>query len=355
MTRKLSIGYVPYSKDLSHPGDRRRIGILRESLVHELEINSPLDGELLVLSSAANLNSWIRKTNKPVVLDIVDGYLGENPGFVKDALRNLVRSINGSSNFSAITYSRALKKACSNASAVIVASPEQAEYVRPLNKNVFVVLDDHSELDRARILREKTSMKVTQDKYIFWEGFGYTLRHFKILNSELDNFMHQNKYKMVILTNTSFARWGGYIGKIESSKLVKKWFPLSYANIEIVPWTIENVIQKASKSDFAIIPVDTRDKFANLKPENKLLSMWHLGLPTLFSDTMAYKRIANAVGISSMCIAQEGWENAFRNLDFSQVRESTPKVIHYIEGTHTKDVLVEKWQQIIEAVLAKDA
>jgi hypothetical protein len=355
MIQKLSIGYVPYSKDLSHPGDRRRIGILKDSLVHKLEIDSPLDGDLLVLSGAANLNYWIRKTNKPIVLDIVDGYLGERPGFVKDALRNLVRSINGSSNFSAITYSRALKKACSNASAVIVASSEQAEFVRPLNKSVFVVLDDHSELDQARSLKNKNSMKVNQGKYIFWEGFGYTLRHFKILHSELDNFMYQNKYKMVILTNTSFARWGGYIGKVETSKLFKKWFPLSYANIEIVPWTIENVIHKASQCDFAIIPVDTRDKFANLKPENKLLSMWHLGLPTLFSDTRAYKRIANSIGISSMCIEQEGWKTAFRNLDLTRVRESTPKMIHYIETTHTKDILVEKWQQVIEAVLAKDA
>jgi hypothetical protein len=83
--------------------------------------------------------------------------------------------------------------------------------------------------------------------------------------------------------------------------------------------------------------------------------MWHLGLPTLFSDTRAYKRIANAIGISSMCIEQEGWITAFRNLDLTRVRESTPKMIHYIETTHTKDILVEKWQQVIEAVLAKDA
>jgi hypothetical protein len=55
-----------------------------------------------------------------------------------DALRNLVRASNRSSNFSALTYSRALKRACTDASAVIVASPEQAEQILKFNKNVFV-------------------------------------------------------------------------------------------------------------------------------------------------------------------------------------------------------------------------
>ena len=355
MTRKLSIGYVPYSKDLSHPGDRRRIGILKDSLVNKLEINSPLDGELLVLSGAANLNYWIRKTNKPVVLDIVDGYLGENPGFVKDALRNLVRSINGSSNFSAITYSRALKKACSNASAVIVASPEQAEYVRPLNKNVFVVLDDHSELDQARILREKTSMNVTQDKYIFWEGFGYTVKHFRFLAPSLDKFMSRSGYKLLILTNPNFARWGGYLGKINAEKMIKKWFPKSKSQIEVIQWSIEDVIRCAALSDFAIIPVDTNDKFANLKPENKLISMWHLGLPTLFSNTFAYKRVADEVKISEFCVASSNWQSVFDNLKIESLDNSLDKSESYINKTHTRDILVEKWQKVFEAVLAKDA
>ena len=42
----------------------------------------------------------------------------------------------------------------------------------------------------------------------------------------------------------------------------------------------------------SIIPIDSVDKFATLKSENKLLSMWSLGLPVLFSCIPSYSRVA---------------------------------------------------------------
>jgi hypothetical protein len=354
MSQKLTIGYVPYSKDLSHPGDRRRVGIINDSLTFNLEVGSPLNCELLVLSGASNLNYWIKRTNKPVILDIVDGYLGERPSLLQDALRNLVRASNKSSNFSALTYSRALKRACTDASAVIVASPEQAEQVLQFNKNVFVILDDHSELDFSQKLRAESVSQASEEKCIFWEGFGYTIKHFKIIAPYLDKFLLENKFKLVLLTNITFPRWGSYIGTIDTSRVIKRLFPLSYKKIEIIPWTLNKVIEKASQSNFAIIPVDTTDKFADLKPENKLMSMWHLGLPTLFSNTKAYQRVADEVGISSMCIKQDDWEIALRNLELAEIRDSMPKAINYINEYHTRKILLEKWEKVFETVLANN-
>ena len=355
MSDKLKIGYVPYSLDLSHPGDRRRIGTWSKTRRNDLQLDDPTESDLLVLSAAANFDFWLKKSKQPVILDLVDGYLGEDPWFPRDLGRNLVRSFKGKSNYSALTFTRALENACRKADAVIVASPEQAKDVLPFNSCVYVILDDHSELDAARQQRKVGKPEDPSPKYIFWEGFGYTIKHFRFVAPSLDEFMSRSGYKLLILTNPNFARWGGYLGKINAEKMIKKWFPKSKSQIEVIQWSIEDVIRCAALSDFAIIPVDTNDKFANLKPENKLLSMWHLGLPTLFSNTFAYKRVADEVEISEFCVASSNWQNIFDNLKIESLNNSLDKSESYINKTHTRDILVEKWQKVFEVVLAKDA
>jgi len=351
MHRRISIGYVPYSKNLNHPGDRRRIGILLNSSRYQLNIESPLKSEILILSGAANFNYWIKRTNNPIILDLVDGYLGETPSLCKDSLRNFIRSVNGTSNYGAITYSRALKKACIMASAIIVASQEQADLVKTFNKKVFVILDDHSELDAAKELRKYNFEKDNPKKFIFWEGFGYTLKHFKFISKNLDKFLVENDYYLQILTTPTFAKWGGYIGRVNSEKFISKWFHNSKDRIKIVPWTLENVIWNASISEFALIPIDTRDRFADLKPENKLLSMWHMGIPTLFSDSRAYKRVANETGVQRFCISKDGWSEALRDFSLMEITESMIRVSKFIENSHTKEILINQWESVLDQVL----
>ena len=348
MSANLRIGYVPYSTNLQHPGDRRRILIWAEANNLKLETRHPLDSDLLILSNGANFNYWIKRTSKPVILDLVDGYLGEKPNWARDFVRNIVRSINGKSNFLDITYTRALKKACKMSKAVIVATPEQRVNVLPFNKNVYVILDDHSEL-LQKVKRETSTTK----QEIFWEGFGYTLKHFKTISRELDDYLSKNQYVLNLLTTESFARWGGYLGRIETSKLVKKWFPNSFEKIKIVPWTLENVKSYANKSEFAIVPIDTKDRFANLKPENKLLGLWTLGLPVLFSNTPAYKRVALRSGLDSACLANDDWAFALENHESLLSEKSSQLANKYLSNFHSKEVLIEKWDKAIKEVLAK--
>jgi len=354
MIDDFKIGYVPYSPDLSHPGDRRRIGTWSESKGFKLQLDSPTESDLLVLSASANLNYWIRRSKQPVILDLVDGYLGEHPGLFKNFGRNLIRSFNGQSNYSSITFTRALKKACTDADAVIVASPEQAQQVHPYNSKVYIILDDHSELDRARFKRKSNINSEDVKRYIFWEGFGYTIKHFKFVAPYLDKFMAESGYKLLILTNPIFARWGGYLGRVNAEKLIKNWFPLSADQIEIIPWSVEEVIRRACISDFAIIPVDTMDKFANLKPENKLISMWHLGLPTIFSSTQAYKRVSDDIGLSELCLDQNEWGKFLSNVNVASFSRTLIKTEKYIDEAHTREILVEKWQSVFESVMASN-
>ena len=83
--------------------------------------------------------------------------------------------------------------------------------------------------------------------------------------------------------------------------------------------------------------------------------MWHLGLPTLFSNTLAYKRVAGEIGVAKFCIDSSNWKSILENLEVNSLNNSLNIAENYIDKTHTRDILVEKWQTVFETVLDKNA
>jgi hypothetical protein len=339
------VGYVPYSGDLSHPGDRRRLNSWATNKGIELNTKSPLDSDILVLSNNANFNYWLKRSNIPTVIDLVDGYLGETPNLSRDILRNIVRSLKGKSQFRSITYTKALKEACRRANAVIVASEEQRIDVLKLNSNVFVIPDNLSELNAD--LNQTIPNTKEKENIIFWEGYGFTLKHLAQVNLELDAFLVDKDFQLVLVTNLKFARWGGYIGEIDTAKLVKKMFPASCSRVVIVPWTLNNLLEFASKSKFAIIPINDGDKFAYLKPENKLISMWRLGLPTLFSPIPSYTRASVAANLSEYCVNLNNWLERLNWAANSNDDEFREKSFREINTNYSEQVILNKWSEVI--------
>lgn len=352
MNSMRKIGYVPYSKDMNHPGDRRRIASWNRSPNYILETENPLDSEILLLSNGANFGKWIRCASQPVVIDLVDGYLGENPNFLQDFLRNLVRSLAGTSSLKWITYTRHLKWACENSYCIVVASEEQRDLVLPFNPRVHVILDNHSELLPTSQISTNIEVYsiVPKQKYIFWEGFGYTLKHFRHISKELDTTLKQNGWKMYLLTVETFPRWGGYIGKVSTRKLVKKLFPLSNDSIEIIPWSISNLMTYSHRSAFSIIPLDPVDKFGMLKSENKLLSNWVLGIRTLFSASPAYSRVARKAEVTQDCVFVNEWAEKLQLLIDKNNFELQDSVSKYLEINHTMEVLNANWTSVFKEV-----
>ena len=349
MSDKLSIGYVPHSKDLSHPGDRRRLASWAKYNDVKLVLDNPLRADLLILSNNANFNYWIKKAKIPVILDLVDGYLGEEPTFLKDFLRNLMRAFKGKSNFGAVTYTRALKKACRNA--IVVASPEQSFHIKPFNKNIFTILDDHSELrcipDGINLVKKMNCER--HERHLFWEGFGYTIKHFNEIGAELDVFLRDNNIGLYILSTSSFPRWGGYIGKVNTKKLLKTYFPNSFENLHFQNWSIENLIYCARESNLGIIPINIKDKFANLKSENKALSMWTLGLPIVASSTPAYKRLADEANIVVTCDETQKFLELLQEKLFNEeiLSSEKSKISDYLDNYHNSRILSASWTNVI--------
>jgi len=305
-----------------------------------------------VLSNAANFSYWLKRAKQPVILDLVDGYLGENPSILKDVARNFIRSLQGLSSLRWITYTRHLRYACKVSQTVIVASPEQRELVLKLNDNVHVILDDHSEIDSV-VASATQKVSTEPESFIFWEGFGFTLKHFKFMASDLDRFLKEFNWGMNLVTVEEFPRWGGYIGRVQTRDVVQDLFPESWNSIRIIPWSLENLALNACNSRLAIIPISPKDQFANLKSENKLLSMWHLRMPTLTSPSPAYKRVLSTAGKPEACVEEGDWYERLSSLANSLVHrtELASSGTKYVLAHHTHHQLVKKWDEIISLTL----
>lgn len=350
----VSVGYVPYTNELSHPADRRRLASWATERNVRLNLSNPLESDVIVLSNAANFGHWITRTNKPVYIDLVDGYLGENPSFIKDFLRNTLRSFQGLSNLRWITYSRHLRFAIRNSHGVIVPSIEQRDLLSNINQNVFVIPDDHSELGSDKSNSDLINEELTSNNYLFWEGYGYTLKHFETISAQLDEFLENNNFRMFLVTVEGFKRWGGKVGDINTRAYIDRLFPISKQRIEIVPWSIENLKRCAELSRLGIIPINEKDSFAAYKSENKLLSMWKLGLPVLYSKIPSYERVAKSAGQAEACLNSGEWIDALTNVtkDLDQLAKLKRTGSEYVYQYNRHETLVGKWDAVISQTLA---
>jgi hypothetical protein len=358
-TSQLSIGYVPYSLNLSHPADRRRLGAWSQHSDISLNTVNPEKSDVMVLSNAANFGKWIGKSEGKIVVDLVDGYIAEKPNFAKDFLRNCLRTLNGTSSLRWVTYTRHLKYACSRADAVVVASEEQLQSVFHLNKKILVIPDIHLEIDsQIREMHKKNEQLSIgeQNNALLWEGFGYTLKNLKSIAKTLDQFLYETNSKLFLVTDTFFPRWGGFLGRIVTRDLVASWFPKSSSLIEIIPWSLDNLVKCANQSKFAVIPIDLTDSFALMKSENKLLSMWRLGLVTLFSSTPAYSRVAIKAGLTELCLLDNQWEEKLKlalsdGIDFEHLRFLASR---FLEEEYSSASLLSTWDDLLKGITLGD-
>jgi hypothetical protein len=351
--RRIKIGYVPYSQDLQHPGDRRRLKIVSELEGVDIEINDLENLDVLVLSNSSNFSKYLKKVDCPVILDLVDAYLAERPSFFRDFGRNILRTLNGTSSLRFLRYTSHLKYACKNADAVIVATIEQSQLIEDLNINVHIIIDDQSEMFSERVVMRKNSLP-DEKFYLFWEGLGYTLKHFKTVSNEIEEFLISNNFYLKLLTNQKFHRWGGFLGTSHTEDIVRKLFPRAWEKIEILPWSVEGTKNAARSSMLGIIPLTKSDKFAMFKPENKLISMWAMGIPVLCSPSAAYSRVAQEINTPTM-LCEGNWLESLRlttsNADLRN--NMIERGIDYYNRYCTLDILRNKWLEAIDSVLTE--
>jgi len=345
--------YDAYSADLTQISDRRRSGLWINLPDFEVvgDDGAPIDVQVITPFTDPFLISRL-KPGVLTVLDIVDGYLIEDAPFIKDYLRYFLRSSKREALKKPKRFSKSLREVCSKVDLIVVASNEQARIAGLYNPHVTVIRDSHDELGKP--LNIKLFNK-TQGFNIFWEGLGFTIFHFEEVVKELGEFLIETNSTLNLVTNETFPRYAAKFGKIKAIKLIQKIFGPAAKNVHIHAWSQEKVREIARKCDFGVIPILENDKFGRLKPENKLLIYWRLGLQTLFSDTPSYVRLADEVGVSEYSVESGKWKEKLTEISRAPgcLNENMLNIPDYLLRFHSEELVLDQWKRALNSLKAQ--
>lgn len=342
--------YDSYSADLTQIADRRRIGLWVHKQDFEVFDSSgnPINIQIIQPFTDPFFIKRIDAQTR-IVLDMVDGYLIDTPSLPLDYARYFLRSSKIPALIHPKRFSKSLQKICTLVDMVVVASDEQAELVRPFNKNIRIIRDSHDELGQPLPIKE---LSKNSNLDIFWEGLGFTLIHFDDVATDLGKFLLSTNSTLHLVTNETFPRFAGKFGRIDARRKIKDMFGPAASRIVVHPWSERTVSEIAAKCDFGIIPINHLNRFAQLKPENKLLIYWRLGLQTLFSDTPSYVRLAEEVGVPEYSVKSGEWATKLEEILEARgyLSRNMPKAQEYLLRFHSENVILGQWKEALNSL-----
>jgi hypothetical protein len=349
--RKLNIGYWPLSPTLKSAGDRRRIIFWANARGHSIvtDLNQPVD--VIVASENSDFNSlFFSKKKVPVIFDLVDAYLSPLnlfDDFARGFAKHVSRQISGGIK----PFSHHVSDFCHNASAVICSSIEQEAQIKRYNHNTHVILDSHDEIPFVNQTGHKTPN--TSHHRILWEGQPATIGGIKQVSSTLAEISKTTSLAFDIVTDEKYFQFLNKFLERRTYSLLKKNLGGIVNLSKITPWSPENLARCARASSLAIIPIDLSVPMQRLKPENRLLIMWRLGLPCLTSPSPAYLRVSDEAGVSATCNTPKEWlESSQRILNdpfFASSQISAGQ--NYLREKHNRSILLKKWDMAFDSVV----
>jgi len=349
--KKLKIGYWPLSNGLNSPGDRRRLVFWANSRGHEIITDTERKVDVIVATENADFNSiYFKEARVPVVFDLVDAYLSPLNA-ANDFLRGIAKSVSGQISGGIKPFSEHVKEFCISSSVVICSSIEQERIISPFNRNTHIILDSHEEIPflNPRDLRTADS----KEKIILWEGQPATIRGVRAISPTLDKITKTHTLRFEFVTDEYYYKFLGKYIKQSTAVTLKKDLNEIEARVNITPWSIDNLVKSAEKSAIAMIPINLTVPMQELKPENRLLIMWRLGLPCLTSASPAYSRVMSKAGTTGTCNVDEDWKTNFEKLlnDRSFAFEEVERGQIYLRENHTSSILLNKWDEAIASAV----
>jgi hypothetical protein len=349
--RKLKVGYWPLSADLSAPGDRRRVAFWAAARGHEIVLDISKNVDVIIASEKSDFNSALfSRARAPVIFDLIDAYmcpLNE----VEDFGRGLAKKITSQISGPIKPFSGHVKDFCTRVTAVVCSSQEQEEIIGGYNQNTHVILDSHEEFPLIEFSRRERT-KLSESR-IFWEGQPATIRGVKQISPILSRLEVTNPLAIDFVTDPKYFQFLGRYLQRDTKRLIQGDLNEFNNKVSFINWSVENVCNSALRSDIAMIPIDLSVPMQRLKPENRLLIMWRLGLPCLTSASPAYIRVSDKANVTSACVHSTDWLENFRRLieDRHFASEEVLRGQSYIRENHNREVLLKKWDSVVEAAL----
>ena len=349
--RKLKIGYWPLSPTFTSAGDRRRLVFWAQARGHTIVTDLSQGVDVIVASENADFNSpHFARKKVPIILDLVDAYLSPLNSF-DDLARGLAKRITGHMSGGVKPFSHHVRDFCINSSAVICSSSEQEEIIERYNNNTHVILDSHDEIPLIDPPNPRTSKS---DKHrILWEGQPATIGGVKIISSALLELSKTTALGLDFVTDERYFQFLNKFIERDTFNLLEKDLSQLIDLINVISWSTENLVERAKASSIAMIPIDLSVPMQRLKPENRLLIMWRLGLPCLTSPSPAYVRVARQAGVTAVCNTLEEWFVNFNRL-LSDPDYAFGEIVagqNYLRENHNQAILLKKWDLAFESVM----
>jgi len=349
--RKLKVGYWPLSQSLNSAGDRRRLKYWADARGHSVVTNLSQKVDILVASENSDFNSpYFEKNNAPIVFDLIDAYLSPL-NFHDDLLRGVAKKIVGQISGGIKPFSHHIKDFCLKSNAVICSSIEQQEIISKYCANTHVILDSHDEIPLIHPAKPRI---ILPDRYrILWEGQPATIGGLKLISSALAQLSESKPLSLHLVTDETYFKFLNRYFKGNTHVLLKRDLSQIIEFVNITPWTSKNLTDTARSCTAGVLPTDLSVPMQRLKPENRLLIMWRLGLPCLTSPSPAYVRVATAAGVDVICNSQDDWlakiDELIQNPTYAC--EQVLRGQEYILERHSRDILLDKWDQVVDSVL----
>jgi hypothetical protein len=348
--RKLKIGYWPLTPSLKTPGDRRRLLFWANARGHSIITNLEQKVDVIVASVNSDFNSsYFKEKDVPIIFDLVDAYLSPLSS-LDDLARGFAKKVSGQISGSIKPFSHHVKDFCANSSAVICSSIEQEEVIKGYNMNTHVILDSHEEI--PFITRQKSEISSQKKHRILWEGQPATIRGVKIVSSTLEELVKTYPLSLDFVTDEAYFQFLNSYFERKTFGLLEKDLKSVIKCVNIVPWTLENLVYRAKLSDLAMIPIDLSIPMQRLKPENRLLIMWRLGLPCVTSPSPAYMRVSKKAGVAAVSNTRAEWFENFSRL-MNDPKFAIDEILagqNYLRENHNESVILKKWDTAFESV-----
>jgi hypothetical protein len=343
----MRIGYVPYSRELTQPGDRRRFPYYAERRGLEYELAEPdQDYDVVVITPRTDLITWslYRPGTSKVVFDIVDSYLDIPRTNPKALLRGFAKFAAGESRNPFVTYRGALERILTRADAATCATPEQAAAIKPLCANVHPILDFQTRMVTA----VKENYSAASPFALVWEGLGENVRWFSEIAEPLRSVAARHPLVLHLVTAPRFKQISQRFWTRDTAKIAASFFD----HVEIHQWSEDGVAEVATGCDLALIPLPLDRPLERGKPESKLVSFWRMGMPVVTSSTPAYVRTMNAAGQTLHCTTQADWTDMLSRLveDEALRREAGTSGRAFAEHEYGEERLLAAWDGVFNSL-----
>lgn len=350
--RKLKVGYWPLSPTLQSAGDRRRLLFWAKARGHSIVTDLDQTVDVMVASENSDFNSpYFRKKKVPIIFDLIDAYLTPLNHY-DDLARGFAKLVSGQIRGRIKPFTHHVRDFCLNSNAIICSSPEQETIIKGYNSNTHVILDSHEEI--PFITRQISSHSKSSNHRILWEGQPATIGGVKFVYPVLKELSKTTSLSLDFVTDKNYFQFLNRYFVRKTFNLLKKNLGEIVDLVKITPWTPENLVDCAKASTVAMIPLDLSMPMARLKPENRLLIMWRLGLPCLTSPSPAYIRVSQKAGVRAISNTLEEWSDNFNRLlrDPVFVNDEVLAGQNYLRENHNQTILLDKWDAAIESVMS---